>query len=564
MRRQVRRRWTIAVIAITVVAIAGACGHRESADLIIHGGPILTVDSLDRVVEAVAIRDGRIISVGSEAQVMGLRSTRTEVRDLKGQALLPGFVAAHEHPTINAIFGGMADVSGQTHPTNAEVWTALRNEIAKTPKGAWVYAGGLDPILTADLVVPTRTSLDSIAPDNPVLIISKTMHSYWANSKAFAAVGVTKNTPNPGPGAIYEHDANGELTGFIAESRAALPFLEALKSPLRVERRYEGVLDELLANGFTSVASLGFTIPPWLARFASYRGFRPRIRQFIYLGAEDLKYLPTRPDTSDPFFRIQGVKLWHDGSPYTGSMWISAPYRDSPLSRRLGIVPGSTGAAIIPPDSLRAQLKHYEGLGWQVAVHSQGDASTAAVIAAWRDVPAAKTNGPRRIEHAILLPDSMVPVMQRAGVSPSFHINHLRYYGDALNDAIVGPERTQQLLPVGSAFAAGLKPTLHADSPMFPVDAFSLMQTAVLRRSSGGRAINPSQALSVRQALRAVTINAAYQLGADAEIGSIEIGKWADLQVVSASPYGVTPESLTELRVIDVYLAGRQQPTRRQ
>jgi predicted amidohydrolase YtcJ len=99
---------------------------------------------------------------------------------------------------------------------------------------------------------------------------------------------------------------------------------------------------------------------------------------------------------------------------------------------------------------------------------------------------------------------------------------------------------------------------------MFPVDAFSLMQTAVLRRSSGGRAINPSQALSVRQALRAVTINAAYQLGADAEIGSIEIGKWADLQVVSASPYGVTPESLTELRVIDVYLAGRQQPTRRQ
>ena len=118
MRRQFRRRWTIAVVAIAVVAIAviaiaGACGHRESADLIIHGGPILTVDSLDRVAEAVAIRDGRIIAVGSEAQVMGLRSTRTEVRDLKGQALLPGFVAAHEHPTINAIFG--IGGSGATH-----------------------------------------------------------------------------------------------------------------------------------------------------------------------------------------------------------------------------------------------------------------------------------------------------------------------------------------------------------------------------------------------------------------------------------------------------------------
>jgi predicted amidohydrolase YtcJ len=555
---RVARRWWM----MAVVGSAAACGRGESADLIIHGGPILTVDSLDRVAEAVAIRDGKIVSVGTEAQVMGFKGKRTEVRDLKGEALLPGFVAAHEHPTINAIFGGMADVSGQTRPTNAEVWTALRDEVAKTPKGEWVFAGGLDPILTADLVVPTRTALDSIAPENPVLIISKTMHSYWANSRAFAAAGVTEATPNPGPGAIYEHDAKGQLTGFIAESRAAAPFLKALKSPLRVERRYEGVLDELLANGFTSVASLGYTIPPWLARFASYRGFRPRIRQFIYLGDEDLKYLPSRPDKSDPFFRIQGVKLWHDGSPYTGSMWLSEPYVESPLAKRLGIAPGSAGAAIIPPDTLRAQLRRYEAVGWQVAIHSQGDASTAAVVAAWSDVPVVKTNGPRRIEHAILLPDSMIPVMQRAGVSPSFHINHIRYYGDALNDAIVGPQRTQQLLPLRSAFAAGLKPTLHADSPMFPVDAFSLMQTAVLRRSSGGRVINPSQSISVQQALRAVTINAAYQLGADAEIGSIEVGKWADLQVVSASPYRVTAERLTELKVGDVYLAGRRQPAR--
>jgi predicted amidohydrolase YtcJ len=537
--------------------IAAACGGDESADLIIRGGAIVTVDSLDRVAEAVAIRDGKIVAVGTEAQVMRFKGQRSQVRDLLGAALLPGFIAVHEHPTINAIFGGMADVSGQTRPTNAEVWKTLRAEVAKTPKGDWVYAGGLDPILTQDLVVPTRASLDSIAPDNPVLIISKTMHSFWANSKAFAAAGITKDTPNPGPGAIYEHDAKGELTGFIAESRAAAPLVAALKSPWRVERRYEAVLDELVSNGFTSVASLGYSIPPWLAKFASYRGFRPRIRQFIYLGADDLKYLPSHPDTSDPYFRIQGVKLWHDGSPYTGSMWLEAPYLESSLAKRLGIATGSAGAAIIPPDSLRALLRRYEGQGWQVAIHSQGDASTSAVIAAWSDVPRVKTNGPRRIEHAILLPDSMIAVMARAGVSPSFHINHVRYYGDALTDAIVGPERTQRLLPVRSAFAAGLRPTLHADSPMFPVDAFSLMQTAVLRRSNGGMVINPSQSISVQQALRAVTINAAYQLGMEAEIGSIEVGKWADLQVVSANPYRVAPERLTELAVGDVYVAGR-------
>lgn len=557
------RRALGAAVAFAAAALSAACGRGDGPDLIIHGGPILTVDAQDRVADAVAVKDGRIVAVGSEGQVMGLRGRRTEVRDLKGAALLPGFVAAHEHPTINAIFGGMADVSGQTRPTNAEVWKALRDEVAKTPKGDWVFAGGLDPILTADLVVPTRHSLDSIAPDNPVLIISKTMHSYWANSKAFAAAGITAKTPDPGPGAFYEHDAKGELTGFIAESKAATPFLKALKSPWRVERAYEGVLDQLLANGFTSVASLGYTIPPWLARFAGYRGFRPRIRQFVYLGAEDLKYLPSRPDVSDPFFRIQGVKLWHDGSPYTGSMYIAAPYLETRLTKRLGIAPGSSGAAMIAADSLRAQLTRYEGLGWQVAIHSQGDASTSAVVTMWSGIAASKTTGPRRLEHAILLPDSMIAPMQRAGVSPSFHVNHIRYYGDALNDAVIGPVRTQQLLPVRSAFAAGLRPTFHADSPMFPVDAFSLMQTAVLRRSSGGRVINPSQSVSVQQALRAMTINGAYQLGVEKELGSIEVGKWADLQVVSGSPYAVTAERLTELKVEEVFVAGRVRSARR-
>lgn len=252
------------VVGLCLVALPGAAclACDDSPDFIFRGGPILTVDPADRVVEAIAVRDGVITAVGSESDVMALRSSSTEVHDLGGRTLIPGLVAAHEHPTLTAIFGGVVDIRGFTHPTNAEVWAALRAGVAASAKGEWIYAMGLDPMLVADLVVPTRASLDELAPDNPVVVVAQTMHSFWANSKAFAAVGITRDTPDPGRGSFFERDADGELTGFISESAAATPLLTKLRSPWRMFGRYEAALDELVAAGFTSVGSLGFNVPP--------------------------------------------------------------------------------------------------------------------------------------------------------------------------------------------------------------------------------------------------------------------------------------------------------------
>ena len=135
------------------------------------------------------------------------------------------------------------------------------------------------------------------------------------------------------------------------------------------------MLDGLLANGFTSMASLGYNVPPLLARVAASRNFSPRIRQYFYLVEDELNYLPKAPDSTNPSFAVLGVKLWHDGSPYTGSMYTSVPYLDSPLGRTLGIQGGSHGSAMIPQDSLTAKVRDYTAQGWQVAIHSQGDAS---------------------------------------------------------------------------------------------------------------------------------------------------------------------------------------------
>lgn len=546
------------IICLGAAVCLAGCSDDGGPDLIFHGGPILTVDAGDRIAEAVAVRDGVITAVGSASEVLAARTTRTEVRDLDGRALLPGFVAAHEHPTLAALLSGVVDLSGFSHQTNTEVWDALREAVAATPPGEWIFATGIDPILVPDLQMPTRRTLDAIAPHHPVLIVSQTMHSFWANSLAFAEAGITRDTPDPGYGSFYERDADGELTGFIAENAAAAPLLAPLRSPWRIAHRYGQELDKLLDAGFTSVASLGYNVPPLLARWAASFRLRPRIRQFFYLTENELDELPDRPDLSDPFFRIQGIKLWNDGSPYTGSMYLEEPYLDSPLARSLGIVAHSRGMPMLTPEHLTAMLRRSAAGGWQVAIHSQGDASSLAVAHAFAAVPDPRTAVPRRLEHGVLLPLAVLPEFARLGVSPSFHINHIYYYGDALADAILGPERAACLLPVRSAFELGMRPTLHADSPMFPAAPFSLMKTAILRRSRSGRVYGADQAIDARQALRAMTANGAYQLGVEPTLGSIEVGKWADLQVVSANPYVVPAERFEQIRVLEVYVHGRR------
>jgi predicted amidohydrolase YtcJ len=535
-----------------------ACSTNDAPDIIFHGGPILTVDKNDQVVEAVGIRNGIISQVGSSDVILQSASSSTEIIDLKGKALIPGFIAAHEHPTLSAVFSSTVDLSGFSFDSSQAMWNHLRKSVQQSEPGEWVFASGLDSVLMPDLVSPDIEFLDQIAPNNPLFIISQTMHSFWANSKAFDQYGITKFTPDPGKGSYYGKNEDGELNGFISESAAAQPFLEPLKSPISMLGKYEETLQELVEAGFTSVASLGYNMPPFFAKYAASNSFSPRIRQFIYLHKDELEYLPDTSVNGDDYYKVMGIKLWHDGSPYTGTMALNQAYLSNSLTEKMGITEGHKGEARIGDKELLEQLNRFRREHWQVAVHSQGDQSNADFLSLFSTSEILDKEKPQRhrVEHCLLIPKSVLGEFKSLGLTPSFHINHLYYYGDALAADIIGAKRADSILPIKAAIEFGLHPTLHADSPMFPADPFSLMKTAVTRKTKGGNTLGLEQAISPQQALRTMTFNAAWQLNMETKIGSIEVGKSADLAIISANLYQLPVEQWSEIKVENVWLAG--------
>ncbi len=415
-----------------------------------------------------------------------------------------------------------------------------------------------------DLISPDIQFLDQIAPNNPLFIISQTMHSFWANSAAFKQVGISKFTKDPGKGSYYGKDDNGDLNGFISEPAAAQPFLESLKSPMAMVGKYQQALQAMVDSGYTSVASLGYNLPPFLAKYAASDQFSPRIRQFIYLHKDEMQYLPDSPINGDDFYKIVGVKLWYDGSPYTGTMDLTEPYLNNALTEKMGIKEGHSGEARMADANILEQINHFSKNDWQLAIHSQGDQSNNDLVSVI-DNSLASNRGlatdklkRNRVEHCLLVPKTLLNEFYRLGMTPSFHINHLYYYGDALSERIIGEQRASVMLPVKTAQELGLHPTLHADSPMFPADPFSLMQTAVTRKTRTGKILGADQAISPQQALRTMTINAAWQVNMDHKLGSIEVGKLADLTLISANPYQLPPQQWSEIVVEGVWLQGEQ------
>ncbi|MDG1839260.1 MAG: amidohydrolase [Dehalococcoidia bacterium] len=531
------------------------------ADTIISARQIITMDLSDSIVTSVAIKDGVILAVGTDLQSM--QGPDTATHSFLDCTVFPGFIEPHTHPDLCAQMYSWVDISGFSHQTSVEVMNALRKSISKVPNGEWIFAFGYDPVIFPDLTGLTRDQLDQIAPENPIAVMTQSMHTLFVNSLAFSEAGIDESSEPARFGGEYVRDQTGRLTGKIEESPAMRPFLRFFDDSVKTRsNNLSKQYDRYRSVGITTIGSAGlfFRDEETVALYENEtKADRLRIRNAVYLRHMDIDNHNLPKFSSNNMFGISGVKLWYDGSPYTGTMLLDQPYLNSELTTEgLGIATNSTGRANWELDDFYQLVNGLHDRGVQILVHAQGDRATREVLDTFERVLKNSPNKVHRhrIEHSALMEKDEISRAADLGISISFHMNHIKYYGQRLRDEIIGYERSQYLMPARTAQEAGIRISLHADSPMFPPNPLDLVQTAVTRMAVTGEVINEPEKLDLKDALRAVTIDAAWQLGIDDQIGSLEIGKLADFTILGQDPFHVNPNQLNAIPIIDTWLSG--------
>lgn len=538
-------------------------GADGPAETIFTGGDVVTVDAENRVTEALAVRDGRIVAVGDMAPVFARRGPSTRVIDLGGRALLPGFVEPHGHPSMSATtFDSAVDVRPFGTPTAEGVIEKLRAAVAAAPAGEPVTLYGIDPLLHAGLRVPSMQEMDGYAPRNPLLLITNNGHAAYGNSLAYERAGVNEETPDP-PGARFLRDRDGRLTGGAEETAA----INRLAAPA-MRRRTGQETVELLRRGLVELSRAGITTtsdhalsPGMIHAFAALaaEGNVPvRVRGYE-VGRPGADLTPA-PATDG--FRMLGVKLWADGSPFVGNIAVSRPFRtNATTTEAMHLPPEHHGALNHSHGELSAAVAGHTRDGHQIAVHAHGDRAIDQTLNAFEGAlqAVARPDHRWRMEHCGVIRDDQLERAAALGVTVSFFISHVYYWGEVLRTTLFDEEIAERWMASASALRAGVRFSFHNDGVVTPPDPLLNIQTAVLRLTrAGGRVLGPEQRITVEQAIRACTIDAAWQLFLDDEAGSLEPGKSADLVVLSANPLRVPHEQIAAQSVEATYRAGER------
>ncbi|MEV0293837.1 amidohydrolase [Nocardia sp. NPDC050710] len=532
----------------------------STADVIFTGGPIVTVDPTCTGASAVAVAGGRIAAVGG-VEVLALRGPDTEMIDLDGRCLLPGFVEAHTHPTQDQLMyaDGVIDIRPVTTcPTADQAHAEIVRAAATAPAGQPLIFYGLDVLLQTGFPEPTRAWLDELGPARPVVIWQNSGHLAWANTAALRCADLADDSPDP-LGGSFEHDRHGRLTGKVFEAPGVLALVgpiiaDQLTGPDLLAHQHA----DLAARGVTLCSDMAFAEEMRPLAAALYQQGRAKVRMRVYemSNAAGQSYCPL--DNGDDMFRQIGVKVWLDGSPWIGNIDTSFPYLDTPATAALGLEHGHRGHANYTEDQLHSIVRAYYPLGWQVACHVHGDLGVDMILDVYEK---ALTVYPRpdhrlRLEHCGAMTAAQFRRAARLGVTCSLFVDHLYYWGDVLVDDLFGPDLGAHWVRAKSALDAGLRISFHNDSPVTEEEPLRNMAAAVTRRSRSGRVLAPEERITVDQAIRAQTIDAAYQLFADDSTGSLTPGKYADLVVLDRDPHAVEPDMLADIGVHATYLAG--------
>lgn len=561
--------WRGLGLLAAAILVAG-CAPRASDETaaVYTGGDILTLaGETPTYVEALAVRDGKIVAAGSQSEARKAAGPGARTVDLKGGVLLPGFIDSHSHILTYADSLTQANltpppVGGVTSIPDILAELKRLKDSLKAGPGVLLVGQGYDPDFLAEKRHPTAAELDAAFPDNPVILMHASGHMLVANSQAMKTAGVTAATPDPEGGAIIRKPGSREPEGLFQET-AMHPFIPQVQAPRPQDQSFELIrraVDHYAANGYTT-ASEGLVMPdkmPLLQAAADKGLLKIDVEALpAYLIADQL--VGTGKITwgqRKNGLKWAGIKLATDGSPQGKTAYLTKPYM-TPVP---GCKADCRGFPNIPQDELNRLFVLAYKNGVQIYSHCNGDASVDMMIAAHRN--AEKTLGkvdPNRrtviIHSQIMRPDQMASY-KALGLLPSFFTNHVYYWGD-VHLANLGPERAAYISPLASALKAGIPATNHTDAIVTPVDPMFLVWTAVNRVTRSGKVLGPDERVTPYQALKAITLNGAYTYFEEASKGSLEVGKTADLVILDRNPLKVEPNAIRDIDVVETVKSGR-------
>lgn len=542
-----------AVLSISLVARA-----QDRADAIYVNGTVVTLDEKSSVREAIAVKDGKLLAVGTGDEIRKLADENTAVHDLAGHAVVPGFYAAHDHFPGSGYIGTFS-VNLNSPPmgqieTIDDLVAALKERAKTTPKGQWIRGRGYDDTLLKDHRHPTRHDLDKVSTEHPIWILHTSTHLGVGNSLALEKAKLTRDTPQP-KGGKYRVDEQGEPTGVIEETLSLVSRVVPGVSQADANAALDVAAQQYVRQGVTTavVASGGAPSVGNLKRGLA-RGALPFRVITMTSGGPVAEARRQIAELDTPLLKAGAIKLLQDGSiqGYTGYLSHAycvpfegdATYRGYPLRSR---------------EELVRRVVDLHKAGHQIAIHGNGDAAIDDILAAYE---AAQKEFPRpdarhRVEHAQTARDDQLDKMKELGVTPSFFVGHVYYWGDRHAGIFLGPERAARISPLASAVKRQLKFTVHDDTPVTPVNPLQLVWVAVNRTTTGGTVLGPEQRITPEQALRAVTSDAAWQNFEESIKGTLEPGKLADFVVLEQNPLTVDPATIRDIPILETVVGGR-------
>ncbi len=567
-------RTRLSLVAAAFISLAGCQANRHTgapaaavnpADAIYFGGDIVTVNDAQPTAEAIAVDDGKIVFVGAKADAMKLSGAGTSVVDLKGKTIVPGFIEGHSHFINSITMGSQANVyaapfgPGSTKQGIVDALKKLRDE-RNIPKGEVIMAYGYDDSLFPDGGKLTAADLDVDFPDNPVIVGHVSLHGAVLNTAAFKKYGITADTPVPPGGIMVRKPGTNEPEGLLMES-AYLPVFGQLPKPTPQQ------LSQAFKEGQMIYARAGVT--------TAQEGSSQRADIDLLLGAAergdlfiDVVAFPFIPEIDyalsklprDQWLRYNnrlkfgGIKVTCDGSPQGRTAFFTTPYlQGGPSGEK-----DWKGEPTFPVPTLRKMIKRVYDEKLPLIVHGNGDAAIDVILDAHELALGDKASGDHRtgIIHCQFVRKDQLERIKKLNIIPSFYTEHTYFFGTT-HIANRGLEQASFISPLKTASGMGIKFANHTDFNVAPIDQLFVLWTAVNRPMREGGVLGEAERVDPLTGLKALTIWPAYWYREEDKKGSLEVGKLADLVILSANPLKVEPMTIKDIRVLETVKEGK-------